>query len=302
MSYAPRGSFSCRAYAKINLTLEILGKRPDGYHEIVTMMHTVELHDTLTFRLDREVNLASDNPEMTAPDNLILRAARELQTQTDVHLGADIHLEKRIPMASGLGGGSSDAACALRTLNKLWKLDLTTERLSEIGAHIGSDVPFFFYGGAALAEGRGEIITPLPSTLRRHVLLVCPHVQMADKTRVLYSKVRQENYSDGSPTRLVVEDLRRGRPVNVDRLVNVFLPIMLNASPVLRLCYERMSDLGLKPTLSGAGPTLFAFVNDESEAQRIKESLGDLDADIFITYTKDPISAEEVLANDAQSD
>ncbi len=290
-SALPRTTLTCRAYAKVNLTLEILGKRPDGYHEIATVMQTLALHDLLTFAPSSQLALTSDVPEMALPDNLILRAAYELQAQTRTQRGASIHLEKRIPLAAGLGGGSSDAACALRTLNDLWDLRLPIGRLAQIGARIGSDVPFFLYDGTALAEGRGEIVTPLPPFPRTWVLLVCPRVRLPGKTAMLYSKVRPSDYSDGTATRRLTEALHQGRRVDPKELVNVFLPILLRESPAVRVCYERMQEIGAHPLLSGSGPALFALVEEEAQARRFRELLGELDADIFVTRT---VAAEEI--------
>ena len=149
--------------AKVNLTLEVLGKRNDGYHEIASVMQAINLCDRLTFSIADDLSLITDTPGLDTKDNLVYRAASLLNDKTGVSAGAEIHLCKGIPVAAGLGGGSSDAAATLLGLNRLWGLHLARDELEELAAQLGSDVPFFLAGGAALAEGRGERITPLPS-------------------------------------------------------------------------------------------------------------------------------------------
>ncbi|MFH1776194.1 MAG: 4-(cytidine 5'-diphospho)-2-C-methyl-D-erythritol kinase, partial [Candidatus Omnitrophota bacterium] len=150
------------APAKLNLTLEVLGKRPDGYHEIRSVMQTVNLHDTLIFRHAGGVAVSSNSPEWKPEESLVSRAVSLVQSAIGCSRGAAIEVEKHIPLVAGLGGDSSDAAAALRGLNQLWELDLSQRKLLELAAQMGSDVPFFIDGGTALAEGRGEMLTPLP--------------------------------------------------------------------------------------------------------------------------------------------
>ena len=149
--------------AKVNLTLEVLGKRDDGYHEIASVMQAVSLFDTLTLSLAEDVQLIADVPELGTRDNLVYRAAELIKRVKRVDEGVEIRLNKGIPIAAGMGGGSSDAAATLLGLNLLWGLSLDTKELEGLAAQLGSDVPFFLSGGSALAEGRGERITPLPA-------------------------------------------------------------------------------------------------------------------------------------------
>ena len=166
-----------RAPAKINLYLRVLGKRPDGYHELETVFERVDLADELAFEASRELALTCDDPSLPCgEDNLVLRAARLLQQATGCGAGARIHLTKRIPIAAGLGGGSSDAAAAMVGLNQLWNLWLESSHLMELGASLGSDVPFFLAPTAfAVGRGRGEQCEPLPPEPPLvHVLVVPP--------------------------------------------------------------------------------------------------------------------------------
>ncbi|MCL5265067.1 MAG: 4-(cytidine 5'-diphospho)-2-C-methyl-D-erythritol kinase [Chloroflexi bacterium] len=301
---AREGILTCRAHAKVNLTLEILGKRPDGYHEIVSVMQTLALCDSLTFRPASGLSLSSNRPELEGTDNLVLRAAHELwrEARAGDMLGASIDLLKRIPVAGGLGGGSSDAACALRKLDELWELDLPKARLLELAAHLGSDVPYFFYGGTALAEGRGELVSPLPQLPRRWVVLVCPRVEIPEKTRRLYGRIKASHCASGEATRRLVEDLQKGRGIDPRGFANTFLPVLLEENAVVRSCYERMAEAGIQPILlSGAGPTLYTLLESEEEARQKSQRLQFLEteniASVLLTQT---ISSEEVFADDAE--
>lgn len=172
------------APAKVNLTFEALGRRADGYHEVRTVLHAISLADEIAFAPADELSLAVEPPEegafssaasdLAGDDNLVLRAARLLRREAGVKAGAAIRLRKRIPVAAGLGGGSSDAATTLRGLRRLWRLDLDADALRELAAQLGSDVPFFVTGGAALAEGRGERLTPLPPAQGNVVVMSPP--------------------------------------------------------------------------------------------------------------------------------
>src|SRR5439155_11065908 len=165
------------APAKVNLFLEVLAKRADGYHEIATLMVAVSLYDRLEFKEDAtgKISLTSDEAELDCgPDNLVCRAARLLQERTGCPRGAAVTLGKQIPLAAGLGGGSSDAAATLAGLNELWQLGLPPAQLGALSAQIGSDVAFFFAAPAAWCTGRGEKVSPLPPPPTLWFVLVCP--------------------------------------------------------------------------------------------------------------------------------
>ncbi|MDO9066452.1 MAG: 4-(cytidine 5'-diphospho)-2-C-methyl-D-erythritol kinase, partial [Chloroflexota bacterium] len=169
-------SFTATAPAKINLTLEALGRYPDGYHEIVSILQTIDLCDTLTVESSSHLHLAAPGLDCDESDNLVLKAAQLLREATGCSLGAEMLLTKHIPAASGLGGGSSDAATALVALNQLWELGLGSEALADLAARLGSDVPFFLGGATALARGRGERLEPLPPQTGLWVVLTVPPV------------------------------------------------------------------------------------------------------------------------------
>ncbi|MBI4758138.1 MAG: 4-(cytidine 5'-diphospho)-2-C-methyl-D-erythritol kinase, partial [Chloroflexi bacterium] len=197
--------FTRFAYAKINLTLDILGRRPDGYHEIASVMQAISLHDTLVFSRGQGLCIDCSDRRLAGPDNLVHRAAELLHREMGGVQGARVRLTKRIPLATGLGGGSSDAACALLGLNALWRLGLGQDRLAELASRLGSDVPFFLTGGTALVQGRGERVTPLPRPAPSWLVLAVPPVDVSAKTRTLYEALARGDYTDGSATRRMVE-------------------------------------------------------------------------------------------------
>src|SRR5205085_5260687 len=214
-----------RAYAKINLTLDVLGRRADGYHALATVMQTVDLHDTLclTATDDNRVQVVCTRPELSNEDNLAARAAQLLRERFALQQGIQIVLRKRIPIAAGLGGGSSDAAAVLLVMRQWWQLSLSPTELQDIAASLGSDVPFFLTGGLALCEGRGELVTPLacgrakdgptgraksgpywPSSMR-WLLLLKPAIDIA--TASAFSGLPASDFTDGSYSQAVIAAL-----------------------------------------------------------------------------------------------
>lgn len=172
-----------KAYAKINLGLDVVGRLENGYHQVRMIMQTVGIYDRLTFAAGESgIRIVTDSGELpTGPDNLIYRAAVLLLETCGVEAGVDIRLEKHIPIAAGMAGGSSDAAATLQGLNDLFALGLTQERLRQLGVRIGADVPYCIMGGTALAEGIGEVLTPLPPAPRCTVLVAKPDLQVSTK-------------------------------------------------------------------------------------------------------------------------
>lgn len=281
------------AFAKINLTLEVLGLRDDGYHEMKTVLHTVDLADQLEVQPAARLTVESDDPKLNGEDNLVWQAAVDLAASQDIPPSARIFVQKRIPVGMGLGGGSSDAAAALLALNRLWNLDLSAEQLSPIAAGLGSDVPFFLRGGAALGEGRGEMISPMPALPRLPVLLICPEETIPNKTRRLYSGLTPAHYSDGGVTRRMVENLMGGQFV-VDLLHNVFEDVAFQTFPDLKEMYHRVQGLTHSlPHLCGAGPALYCLPSSEEEHQRVTKALQDYDVKAYLVETAVPPHCRE---------
>jgi 4-diphosphocytidyl-2-C-methyl-D-erythritol kinase len=263
-----------RAPAKVNLFLEVLGKRPDGYHEIATLMIAVSLFDTLRFAPDPGGNvvLRCNQPSLsTGPDNLICCAAQLLHERTGCTQGATIFLEKRIPLAAGLAGGSSDAAATLTGLNRLWRLGLASHELAALGAELGSDIPFFFALPAAWCMGRGEKVAPVRLKGPLWFVLACLPVGLS--TADVYGGVTApEQPRSGDALRRAVED---GKVEEIGAgLFNRLQPAAEKlCPPVAELCGRLQ---GLRPAgvlMSGSGTSVFALCRDHREAQRVAQGL-----------------------------
>lgn len=260
-----------KAAAKINWTLEAIGPRPDGFHEIKTVLQTIDLCDTLELEPAPELTLDAPSEGLPPSDeNLVIRAARLLQERARCRNGARMRLTKAVAVGAGLGGGSSDAAAALRGLNALWKLGLSQEALANLAAELGSDVPFFLCGGTALAEGRGERITSLPDILRTALVIVVPPLAIPDKTRRMYSLLTAEDYSDGSASERLIEALRQGESIREEHLYNAFDRVAFQVFPELEAYRRALLEAGATAVhVAGSGPALFALIRDEEQRERL---------------------------------
>ena len=277
------------AYAKINLTFEVLGKRADGFHEVKTVMQTVGLSDRLSFEPWPTLQVDCDSRELSGEASLVWKAAQALARSRGILPRARIRIQKRVPVAMGLGGGSSDAAAALRALNNLWETSATNEELAEIASGIGSDVSFFLWGGTALAEGRGEVVSTMPPLPRFNLTLVFPDLVISDKTRRMYSRLTPAHYSDGGITRrlilllsgggFVVESIR-------DCLFNVFQDVAEWEFPeVAQMRRAVMEQGGPELHLCGAGPAMFAIPSSESEHRAVADALQPKGAGVYLVTT-----------------
>ena len=263
------------APAKINLVLEVLGKRDDGYHEIRSLVQTISLYDVLSFELAEGISLECTEPSLQSSDNLVVQAAELLREVSGCEKGVKIELEKRVPWNAGLGGGSSDAAAVLLALNKLWGLELTTSGLVGLGAKLGSDVPFFIYKGTALVEGRGERVAPLLASVSTwFVLLLPPLPQMPGKTQQLYARLDNRHFTQGQFTGKAVEAWSVDSHISPSLLFNVFDEVAFDAFPGLEECWERFEEAGAVGIhLAGSGPALFAPVNSAAKAEELHRRL-----------------------------
>ncbi len=259
------------APAKLNLTLEVLGKRPDGYHEIRSVMQTINLCDRLSFQLAESLEFKCDMPDWMAEESLVFRTTRLLQETAGCVRGVTISIVKRIPLASGLGGDSSDAAAVLRGLNHLWELGLSRDELLELARKLGSDVSFFLYGGTALVEGRGEIVTSLPPLRHMWVVLAVPPVPtLPGKTGRLYASLKAGHYTDGQITHKLVAELREGREFASSLLFNTFENVAFTRFSGLRASRDHMVKIGAPDVhLAGSGPALFVLVKDRAQAEEL---------------------------------
>ena len=246
------------APAKINLGLEILGKRADGFHEIRTVMAMVGLCDTLTVA-DRAIIVSSPVEGVVEDDNLIARALSAFRTRAARSPEISWAVEKRIPMAAGLGGASSDAAATLRAANQMCADPLDDRELHELAAGIGSDVPFFLGGPAAVASGRGTDLVTIEAP-RLSLLLVVPRVVLRDKTRHLYSLLQSSDFSDGSRIDEVVDAVEHGHTPSHLMLQNAFSRALCTHVPrIERLQMVLTREIGLPWGLSGAGPSHYVL-------------------------------------------
>ncbi len=264
------------APAKINLALEVLGRREDGYHEVRTVLRTIGLADELTVAptgATSRVELRVEPPGSAPQEgNLVLAAARLLNVE---RFGpVSIALAKRIPVAAGLGGGSSDAAAALLSLRRFYGLAIGDDELSALGAKLGSDVPFFIAGGTAIATGRGEQLTPLPPPVDRYTVIAAPNApEIENKTARMYKLLRPAQYSDGAAAMEIIRRLHAG--VSLDgALWNVFDTVAEHAYAGYASMREQFLAAGARqPTLCGSGPAMFALAAAENQGAAMRDRL-----------------------------
>jgi 4-diphosphocytidyl-2-C-methyl-D-erythritol kinase len=278
----------------VNLFLEVLGKRPDGFHEIATLMLAIDLADVLDFSPadGPELSLTCDDPALTTgSDNLVLKAARRLREKTGCNAGTDIRLTKRIPWAAGLGGGSSDAAATLEGLNELWQLGVSRTDLAKIGEELGSDVLFFLNGPAAWCTGRGEIVSPVELGRPLDMVLVKPAEGLG--TADVYRRLRvpaTPRSGEEIKTALASGDVDALGKALHNRLEEPAFEL----SPVVADWRRRLTAMGTAGALmSGSGSCLFALCRNTSEARQVYDDLlsglasaGDLSTRVFLVRSR----------------
>jgi 4-diphosphocytidyl-2-C-methyl-D-erythritol kinase len=279
-----------RAHAKLNLTLDVLGRRPDGYHDLRMVMQSVALADVLTLEESGDGELRVRTNLHFLPNNeknLAAQAAlRWWEARGQVPRGLEITIEKSVPVCAGMAGGSSDAAAVLRALNQMEGAPLSPRELAKIGERVGSDVPYCILGGTALAEGRGEILTPLPPLPRCWAVLCKPEFSIS--TPALFAKIDSVRLRCRPDTQGVIAALEAGDLHGVARrMYNVFedaLPERQRA---------RVNDIknvliqcgALGASMSGTGPTAFGLFDDEGLAREARERLADWGGEVFLTQT-----------------
>lgn len=264
-----------KAPAKINLTLDVLYKRPDNYHEVEMIMTTIDLSDRIGLeeRNDGKIIITTSNGNI--PDdqrNLAYQAALLMKNTYHIDKGVTITIDKEIPVAAGLAGGSSDAAATIRGLNELWDLKLTNDTLAELGAKIGSDVPFCVYGGTALATGRGEKIKALQTPPTCWVVLAKPKIGVS--TASVYGGLNLQNVEHPN-TKQMIQALEEGDYELMCRSVgNVLETVTCKLYPEVDIIKEQMKRFGVDAALmSGSGPTVFGLVDSESRLNRVYNGL-----------------------------
>ena len=286
-------TLSMPAYAKINLSLEVIGRRDDGYHEVATILQTVDLADTVTLRTADGLTVACNDATLSGEANIVWDAAVALGKHAGVSPNAQITIEKRIPVAAGLGGGSSDAAAALRGLNVLWGLNLPDEEMVSVAASLGSDVPFLLTGGAALGTGRGDRLEQLPAVETTRLLLVAPGGTISRKTPTLYGALTPDDYSDGAQTRRLADSaVLTTATLTGNSCRNVFTRAALEIFPGLNDVWERVAAVTkFPPCLSGAGPAFFCTPSNETEQAKVAAALQNTGATAYLVRTINPAYA-----------
>ena len=254
------GKISVKAFAKVNLSLDVLGKREDGYHEVEMVMQSISLHDELHFFPSRILSLTTNERRLpTDGRNLIIRAAEKLIEYTGRRKGARIVLHKSIPVGAGLGGGSADAAATLVGLNRFWDLNLPTTTLVKIAATLGADVPFFLTGGTVLARGIGEQLTPLPPLPPVPVLLTKPPFTVS--TAMVYKKLDLGPGDQHPETDQIVSLLKEGELLSITKYWgNLLEKVTLRLYPEVKEVMDWLAGLGFPVRMTGSGPTLYLFL------------------------------------------
>lgn len=281
------------APAKINLALEVVRRRIDGFHELETVMTTISLADQVTLRAlepgaGLQVSLAGEYAAGIDPaDELARRAAIRMAEAAGREADLAIHVEKRIPSPAGLGGGSSDAAAVIRGLNHVWGLNWELDRLEAIAATLGSDVPFFLHGGTARCWGRGERVDPLRDMRPLRLLVLVPPVPtLEDKTARRYGALHPHDFSDGTRVHRLAARIARHAPPPANDLANTFERVIERTEPELVAHYARYAQAGaLQLHLTGAGPAVYLFIHDGAKASELRRDFRAVGAAVFEAQT-----------------
>lgn len=296
-----------KAYAKINLGLDVIRRRPDGYHEVKMIMQTVGIYDTLTFRKKGQSEGGSSIAIVLEPgntkraealkeeipcdqSNLIYKAAALVMETYDIREGVEITLLKNIPVAAGMAGGSSDAAAVFHGLNELFALSMGVEDMKRMGVRIGADVPYCIVGGTALSEGIGEILTPLPAPPEAYLLIAKPDISVS--TRFVYENLQADTLQFHPDIDGMVEALKAKNLAGItNRMGNVLETVTIKEYPLISRIKEEMKKNGAWDALmSGSGPTVFGVYTDKETAKKAGEAIrgSGLARDIFVTEFVQP--------------
>ena len=282
-----------KAYAKINLGLDVTGKREDGYHIVSMIMQNVDLYDTLTLEKNDtgEIILNASSPKIPTDDsNLICKVAKQLREKYGVKDGVSVYLEKRIPVAAGMAGGSTDGAATYVALNKLWNLGLDTKTMCELAVKLGADIPYCIIGGTALAEGIGEELTTISDMPKCHLVIAKPDIDVSTGWvyKTLDSK-KIENHPDIAGVRTAIEnDDLKGM---CEKIGNVLEYVTASKYSVINDIEKIMEDNGaVKAFMTGSGPTVFGVFDSEQKAKEAVEAVktSGLAPELFLTKPINP--------------
>ena len=281
-----RQSLESNAHAKINLGLEILGRRSDGYHDISTVIQKIRLHDSISVEPAHSLSARTLGGQIPGEENLAYLAGRLLSEFSDGRVGAGIRIRKRIPTAAGLAGGSSDAATTLELLNRLWGIGLTEDELRRVGFQAGADVPALQTGTTVLAAGLGEIVRSLPSPRRRWLVLTPTPHSLARKTERMYKRLRPSDFTDGSIVAEIAGSLEEAGDFDESLMHNGFWRVAGEEIPGLRERAAAVREIiGRTVHLAGAGPTLFCLFDRRADAREAAGELRSRGIDTILSAT-----------------
>lgn len=282
-------TYVAKAAAKINLAIDVLSKRPDGFHEVAMIMQTVALYDTISLRPNTsgEIEIISDSKYIpTDKNNIVYKTAEYLKLKYNVKKGALIEIQKMIPIAAGLAGGSADAAATIKLLNKAWDLKLSRNQMLEAGKKIGSDVPFCIQGGTALAEGLGERLTPLKSLPECFILLAKPPVSIS--TKEVYEGIDLADIKKRPDIKEMILGIEEGNIIKIaNKLCNVLENVTIKKCPIIEELKIRLIEFGaIGSMMSGSGPTVFGIFKDQASAYNAYDHIKTMVNEIFVVKTE----------------
>lgn len=296
---------SVSAPAKVNLYLKVINKRPDGYHNIVTVFERINLADRLRFRTNRSgrITIRCDHPHVpTGPKNLVYRTAELIRQEHGITEGVEVSIAKTIPVAAGLAGGSTNAAAAITGLNRLWGLKMSTEQMVDVGRRIGSDVPFFLYDASwGLGTGRGDRIETLPIGRRLWHILVVPKIKMYTPKVYGHIKIPKNGRSGSGASgggrnmltnkddnaNILLHHLPKSDVGTISSLLyNDLEKVVVQICPKINKLKERLKSLGAQGvTVSGSGPSVYGLTDSQQEAKQIQAHLSSRYSQVFVVRT-----------------
>lgn len=291
-------TFRIKAYAKINLGLDVLRRRPDGYHEVKMIMQTVDLYDDLEFTklAEDEIRIFTDKEELPADQgNLIWRAAARMKELYQISEGVSVKLTKRIPIAAGMAGGSADAAATIHAMDVLFSLGLSLEEKQKIGVKLGADIPYCLMGGTALSEGIGEILTKLPDVPKAKLVIAKPDLDVS--TKFVYENLHADSLQYHPDIDGMVASIEKGDLCGItDRMGNVLETVTCKHYPVIEQMKGILKEHGaVNALMSGSGPTVFGIFTDDQNAKEAYEAMQEagLARQLFLTGFADGRGRED---------
>ena len=284
-------SISLKSRAKINLSIDVIGKREDGYHIVEMIMQTIDLYDDIKLKELEEDNIIIKSECSYIPlneDNIVYKAAKLIKEKMDIKKGIEIFIKKNIPVAAGMAGGSSNAAAVLVGLNELWKLGLSKDELRDLGLKLGADVPFCIEGGTALAEGIGEKLTYIKGINKDVNILVCkPDIFVS--TKEVYQSLDIKNIEKRPDNKLLIEKLKNDDIVSVsNNMVNVLEEVTSKKYSDIKVIEDIIAKSGAMGTMmSGSGPTVFGFFDNEEKAKRARVELLENYSQVYVVTSSE---------------